>query len=71
MLEGGEHFALRVQGDSMIEDHILNGDLVVIRRQQAADDGDVVVALLDDGTRLSNDSIVSRADSGSSRRTRS
>ena len=30
MLEGGEHFALRVQGDSMIEDHILNGDLVVI-----------------------------------------
>ena len=50
MLEGGEHFALRVQGDSMIEDHILNGDLVVIRRQQAADDGDVVVALLDDGT---------------------
>ena len=50
MLEGGEHFALRVQGDSMIEDHILDGDLVVIRRQPAADDGKVVVALLDDGT---------------------
>ena len=50
MLGGDEHFALRVQGESMIEDHILDGDLVVIRRQQAADDGDVVVALLDDGT---------------------
>ncbi len=50
MLGGDEHFALRVQGESMIDDHILDGDLVVIRRQQAADDGDVVVALLDDGT---------------------
>ena len=50
MLDGGEHFALRVQGDSMIEDHILDGDVVVIRRQASADDGDVVVALLEDGT---------------------
>ena len=50
MLVGSEHFALRVQGDSMIEDHILDGDLVVVRRQQSADDGEVVVALLDDGT---------------------
>ena len=50
MLDGGEHFALRVQGDSMIEDHILDGDLVVIRRQPSADDGEVVVALLEDGT---------------------
>lgn len=50
MLGGGDHFALRVEGDSMIDDHILDGDIVVIRRQQSADDGDVVVALLDDGT---------------------
>ena len=50
MLGTGEHFALRVQGESMIEDHILDGDLVVIRRQQSANEGDVVVALLDDGT---------------------
>ncbi len=46
----GEHFVLRVQGDSMIEDHILDGDLVVIQRQQTADDGETVVALLEDGT---------------------
>ncbi|MCY4109070.1 MAG: transcriptional repressor LexA, partial [Chloroflexi bacterium] len=46
MLGGSEHFALRVQGDSMIEDHILDGDLVVVRREQSADDGEVVVALL-------------------------
>ena len=50
--EGGsdEHFALRVQGDSMIDDHILDGDIVVIRRQQTAENGDVVVALLEGGT---------------------
>ncbi len=46
----GEHFVLRVQGDSMIDDHILDGDLVVIQRQQVADDGETVVALLEDGT---------------------
>lgn len=41
-------FALRVKGDSMIEDGILPGDLVMVRRQQAAEIGDVVVALLGD-----------------------
>ena len=46
----GEHYVLRVQGDSMIDDHILDGDLVVIKRQQTADDGETVVALLEDGT---------------------
>ncbi len=45
----GEHFALRVTGDSMIEDGIFDGDTVVIRKQETADDGDIVVALLDDG----------------------
>jgi len=41
-----EVFMLRVQGDSMVEAAILPGDLVVVRRQAHADDGDIVVALL-------------------------
>ena len=40
------HFALRVQGDSMIGAGILDGDLVVVREQDDADDGDVVAAIL-------------------------
>lgn len=45
----GEHtFILRVRGDSMIEIGILDGDYVVVRQQETADDGDVVVALMDD-----------------------
>jgi len=48
MLGGGEHFALEVRGDSMIEAGILDGDTVVIRRQDAAETGDIVVALIDD-----------------------
>jgi len=43
---GGEHFALRVSGDSMIGAGILDGDIVVVRRQDDADDGDVVAALV-------------------------
>jgi repressor LexA len=42
----GELFALRVQGDSMVEAGILDGDLVIVRRQDAAGDGAVVAALL-------------------------
>lgn len=42
-------YALRVKGKSMIEDLIDDGDLVVIRPQESADDGDIVVALLTDG----------------------
>jgi len=45
---GGELFALRVQGDSMRDAGIYHGDHVVVRRQSAADNGDIVVALLDD-----------------------
>jgi repressor LexA len=41
-----EHFALRVEGDSMIDAGILEGDIVVVRRQDVAEDGAVVVALL-------------------------
>ena len=44
--DGGEHFALRVAGDSMIGAGILDGDVVVIRRQDDARDGDIVAALL-------------------------
>jgi repressor LexA len=41
-----DHFALRVQGDSMIEAGILDGDVVVVKRQDSADEGDIVAALL-------------------------
>jgi repressor LexA len=45
---GEDLFALRVRGDSMIDAHIVEGDLVVVRRQEAAQDGDIVVALVGD-----------------------
>jgi repressor LexA len=44
----GEEFLLRVRGDSMIEAGILEDDYVVVRRQQTATDGDIVVALVGD-----------------------
>lgn len=44
----GEHYALEVKGDSMIEAGIFEGDIVVIRRQDSADNGDIVVALIED-----------------------
>jgi SOS regulatory protein LexA len=44
----GDHYALRVQGNSMIDDGIYDGDLVVIRRQDSADDGETVVAIVND-----------------------
>ncbi len=47
-ITGGEHYALEVRGDSMIEAGILDGDIVVIRRQDVANTGDVIVALIDD-----------------------
>ena len=42
----GEHFALRVAGDSMIGAGILDGDMVVIRSQETASDGDIVAAVM-------------------------
>ena len=48
LLAGGDHFALEVRGDSMIEAGILDGDTVIIRRQETADTGDIIVALVDD-----------------------
>jgi len=53
MLErGGADFLLRVKGDSMINAGILEGDIVVVKRQQSAEDGDVVVALAGDDEAL-------------------
>jgi repressor LexA len=46
LLGNGSHFALRVQGDSMIEAGISEGDYVIVRQQEAANPGDIVVALL-------------------------
>ena len=48
MLSNGEHFALEVRGDSMIDAGIFDGDTVVIKKQDSADTGDIVVALIDD-----------------------
>jgi repressor LexA len=48
MLSPGEHFALEVRGDSMIEAGILDGDTVLIRKSDTADTGDIVVALVDE-----------------------
>src|SRR6202166_3850604 len=48
LLTAGEHFALEVRGDSMIEAGILDGDIALLKRMDAADTGDIVVALIDD-----------------------
>ena len=45
LARGGEEFLLRVKGDSMVNAGILDGDLVVVRRQQTAQNGEIVVAL--------------------------
>jgi len=48
LLGAGEHYALEVSGDSMVEAGILDGDYALIRRTETARDGDIVVALIDD-----------------------
>jgi repressor LexA len=49
MLSGsGQHYALEVKGDSMVDAGINDGDIVVIREQSTADNGDIVVALVED-----------------------
>jgi repressor LexA len=45
----GNHYALRVRGQSMIEDQIRDGDFVVVHDRQSADNGDMVIAMLDGG----------------------
>ena len=47
LLTNGEHFALEVKGDSMIEAGIHDGDIVIIRRCDSAENGDIVVALVE------------------------
>jgi repressor LexA len=48
MLAGGEHYALEVKGDSMVEAGIFDGDTVIIRNTNSASPGEIVVALVDD-----------------------
>lgn len=48
LASSGRHYALEVKGDSMIEAGINSGDIVVIREQPSADNGDIVVALIED-----------------------
>ena len=52
LARGKETFALKVKGDSMMEDGILEGDHVIIRRQDTAEDGDIVCALIGDEATL-------------------
>ncbi len=47
MFGGKDHYALRVRGKSMVDDHIDDGDVVVIRRQESAENGERVVAMID------------------------
>jgi repressor LexA len=47
LLTSGEHFALEVRGDSMVDAGILDGDVVIIRRCETAENGDIVVALVE------------------------
>lgn len=48
LIAGGEHFALEVRGDSMIDAGIFDGDTVLIKRSDSADNGEIIVALVDD-----------------------
>ncbi len=48
LIGSGEHFALEVEGDSMIEAGILDGDTVIIRKGETAENGQIIVALVDE-----------------------
>lgn len=48
IISSGEHYALEIKGDSMVEAGILDGDTVVLKRTDSANSGDIVVALVDD-----------------------
>jgi len=52
LFKGDKLFAVQVKGDSMIEDHILEGDYVILRTQSTAQTGDVVAVLLDEEVTL-------------------
>lgn len=46
----GEIYCLQVSGESMIDAHIMDGDVIIVKKQNTADDGQIVVALLEDGS---------------------
>jgi repressor LexA len=48
LLGGGDHYALEVAGDSMVDAGILDGDTVIIRKGETAENGQIVVALVDE-----------------------
>ena len=52
LIKGAGSFVLRIRGDSMIEAHISDGDLAVVRPQATADNGDIVVAMVDNEATL-------------------
>jgi repressor LexA len=52
MLGRGKHYALKVKGESMIDDGILNGDVAIIKHQTQAENGQIVVAVIDNETTL-------------------
>ena len=52
LLRGHDAYALKVEGQSMVEVGILDGDYVIVRKQETADDGDIVVALIGDEATL-------------------
>lgn len=52
MLGKGKHYALQVKGESMIEDGILSGDIAIIKHQNQAENGEIVVAVVDNETTL-------------------
>jgi repressor LexA len=52
LVKGKDSFLLRVRGESMVEAHIMPGDLVVVRPQPSAENGEIVVALVDDEATL-------------------
>jgi repressor LexA len=47
LLRRGEHFALRARGDSMVDDGVFDGDLLIVQSREAAESGETVVALVD------------------------
>jgi repressor LexA len=47
LFDSDHHFCLKVKGDSMIEDHIAEGDYVVVRKQETCRNGEIAVVLVD------------------------
>jgi repressor LexA len=52
MLGGGENVALKVRGDSMIDSGIFDGDVVIVKRQAVAENGQIVIALVDEAATI-------------------